>query len=345
MSRRELAEVLDATGVVEAILRTRARSGSPWLTVLTYHRIHDNPGDQPFDAGVIDATSAELDWQLATLRRYFTPIGIEELLDFMNGKPLPTNPAIVTFDDGYRECHERALPILKAHGIKAVFFVATSYVSERRVFWWDRIAYIVNRAQRSRFEIHYPMRMTVEIGPHPEQTLKKLLQLVKTRYALDIERYLEGLARAAGVDWNPDLERRLADEVVMSWDQIRALRSQGMEIHSHTRTHRILQTVRPEELASELGGAREDLEEQLDERVSGVSYPVGRSIVASPTIREAVRTSGYKVGFSNGSGVSWVNGWFDPFDVRRISVERHLPRSYFRAQLAIPSLSEKFARP
>src|SRR5262245_54938805 len=140
MSKRELAQVLDATGVLEAILRARSRGGTPWLTVLTYHRIHDNPDGQPFDKGVIDATPGEFARQMAMVRRYFTPIGIRELVDFMGGGTLPTNPLIVTFDDGYRECHEQALPILISHSVKAAFFIATSYVSKRRVFWWDRIS-------------------------------------------------------------------------------------------------------------------------------------------------------------------------------------------------------------
>jgi peptidoglycan/xylan/chitin deacetylase (PgdA/CDA1 family) len=341
MSKRELAQVLDATGVLEAILRARSRGGTPWLTTLTYHRIHDNPDGQPFDTGVIDATPDEFSRQMAIVRRYFSPIGVRELRGFMRGCALPPNPVIVTFDDGYRECHERALPILLANSVKATFFIATSYVSGRRVFWWDRIAYILHRTERDRIELTYPIPLQLDCRKTSKlQTGKTLLKLVKSQYGLDLERFLEELASAAGVEWNDELERSIADQLVMSWKQVRDLRAAGMEIHSHTRTHRILQTIRPDELSSELAGAREDLENQLEERVSGVSYPVGRSISASPALRAAVRDSGYEVGFSNGSGVSSLRGKFDPLDMRRISVERGLPQSYFRALLAIPSFAE-----
>ena len=69
-------------------------------------------GYRPFDPDVIDATPAELDRQLALVRRYFTVIGTGELRAFLRGAALPPNPAIITFDDGYRECHDRVLPIL-----------------------------------------------------------------------------------------------------------------------------------------------------------------------------------------------------------------------------------------
>lgn len=340
MSRRGLASALDSTGALEAILRLRTRTGSPWLTVLTYHRIHDSPEAQPFDPGVIDASTAELDQQMSQVKRYFDVIGLDELLEFLAGKPLPPNPAIISFDDGYRECHERALPILQKHGLKAVFFIATSYIAERRVFWWDRIAYAVRNSTRDRIQLTYPGVLELDLQTSRQAAARVLLNLVKRRFALDLDRFLDEVTSACGVAWDRGLERRFADELLMTWDQVRDLRALGMEIHSHTRTHRILQTVPLDELADELRGARRDLEEQLGEPVRGVSYPVGRSIASCPEIRAAVHDAGYHVGFSNTSGVTWTARRFDPLDMRRISVEHGLPMPYFRALLALPPFAE-----
>jgi hypothetical protein len=58
-------------------------------------------------------------------------------------------------------------------------------------------------------------------------------------------------------------------------------------------------------------------------------------------VRRAVQQAGYRLGFSNGGGVCWLWGDLDPLDLSRISLQRHLPTSYFRAMLAVPS----FARP
>jgi peptidoglycan/xylan/chitin deacetylase (PgdA/CDA1 family) len=339
MSKREVAQFLDASGALEAVLRARAWSKTPCLTVLTYHRIHENPGAQDFDDGVIDATPREFDEQVATLRRYFSVIGVEELLAFMKGRPLPPNPAIITFDDGYRESHDLALPILEKHGVKAAFFIATSYVTERRVFWWDRISYIVKHAQHEQIEVAYPEPQVWDLRPQA-RPLQQLLRFVKSRYALDIERFLEALATAAGVVWHRELERKFADEIVMTWDQVRALRRAGMEVHSHTRTHRVLQSVPAWDLAWELAGARRDVEEQLGEPIRALSYPVGHSIATAPMIRAAVGHAGYELGFSNGSGVSWLWNGFDPLDMRRISVDVGMPLSYFRALVAIPSFAD-----
>lgn len=313
----------------------------PWLTVLTYHRVHDDATGQPFDRTVIDATSHELGRQLETMRRYFTLIGLSELSAHLKGASLPDNPAMVTFDDGYRDCYDRALPILLAQGVKGVFFVATSYVTHRRMFWWDRIAYILHQSKLDHIELTYPVRTSLDLGGSHERVLKTATNLVKNHFGIDVERFLDELAHAAGVGFGEELERKFADQLVMTWDQIRGLQDAGMEVHSHTRTHRVLQTVGPSQLSWELAGARADLEEHLEKRVSGVAYPVGRSVASWPAIRSAVVESGYELGFSNGTGVTPLGSGFDPLNVRRISVERGLPDSMFRAMLAIPALAER----
>jgi peptidoglycan/xylan/chitin deacetylase (PgdA/CDA1 family) len=340
VSKRDLAHVLDSTGVLEATLQTRMRFNAPRLTVLTYHRVHEDPDAQPFDRDVIDATTAEFDRQVRTLKRYFTIVGLSELQAFLRGAALPSNPAMITFDDGYRDCHDRVLPIMLSHGVRGVFFLATSYVTHRRVFWWDRIAYILNQTTADRIELRYPGDLVLDRTLGTEAARRVAIGIVKKMPGLDVERFLEELACAAGVPWGTEIERAFADELVMTWDHVLRLRRAGMEVHSHTRTHRVLQTITPHEIESELAGARADLEEHLEERVRGIAYPVGRSIARFPALRAAVAACGYDVGFSNSTGVSSLAREFDPLNVRRISVERGLPHSYFRALLAIPGFAE-----
>ncbi len=340
MARRQLCQLLESAGALEAILRARAGSRWPWLTVLTYHRIHPDPAAQPFDAGVIDATPQEFEKQVATLRRYFTIVGLEDLRRHLKGGPLPPNPAVLTFDDGYRDCYDRVLPILLRHGVIGTFFVATSYVGQRKVFWWDRISYVVNQSTRDRIELAYPIHIELELRGQRQRATAELLRLVKRWHGLDIERFLDELTECAGVPWGAELERRHADELVMSWDQVRALRRAGMEIHSHTRTHRVLQTVPHAELVSELAGSKQDLEEQLGERVSSVSYPVGHPIARDPAIRAMVAAAGYDLGFSNMNGVTWTWRRFDPLDMQRLRMGTDVPAVYFRGFLAVPWLAQ-----
>ena len=333
--------MLDRVGLIESVLRLRSRLGSPYLTVLTYHRVFDVPKEYHFDRGVIDVGPEVFDAQLKVLRRYFNVVGIEELCaHYTNAEKLPPNAAVVTFDDGYLDNLEVAAPILKDNGMRGVFFIATAYIEERRVYWWDRINYLLHHAEpgHRRVELTYPARITLDLDNDRAGALGTLLQLLKIQFDLDVERVLDDLATGLGVAWDRDLERKLTDGFVMTWDQVRALRKMGMDVESHTRSHRALQTVPLAELASEVSGAKEDLERELGEDVRAISYPIGRSIAKLAPIKQALRDAGYQIGFTNASGAQPLWGESDCYDLRRIAIEPEYQGSFFRGVLALPQL-------
>ncbi|MCA9678628.1 MAG: polysaccharide deacetylase family protein [Kofleriaceae bacterium] len=343
-ARERLARLLAGTGVLDAALRLRARARVPYLTILTYHHVADPGPDYAFDPGVADVTPAQFRRQLEVLRRHFHVIGIDELCGALDGQPLPPNPALITFDDAYRSCLDTALPILDDLDLRAVFFVATSFVDERRLFWWERIAWLMGQARRAgvtRVEVAYPAPATHD--PRDPGAAGVLVKVVKNTRGLDVDRFLDELTAACGVTWSRDLERELTDGLLLTWDGIRALRDAGMDIESHTRRHRVLQTLDDEALRDELSGSRDDLARELGRAPRTVAYPVGRSIAAHAQIRAAVHAAGYRVGFSNASGATWLRPGIDPFDIGRLAMDRELPDAMFFGQLAIPQLGYRSA--
>ncbi len=338
--RVALANLCDKTGATEWMLGMRRRARSPWFHVLTFHRIAQIGAAYRFDDGVVDATPDELDQHLALLRKYADPIGLDDVARFYDGGRLPNNPVLVTFDDGYRDNCEVALPILKRHGICATFFIATDYVTQRRVFWWDRLSYLVKRSLNDKLRVMYPRAMSLDVATPRARAIaiRDLLKLIKTTFGLDLERFLRELARAAAVPWDEALERRFADELVMSWDQVRALRAAGMSVQSHTRSHRVLQTLPSEDVLGELEGSRTDLERELDESIYAISYPAGHTIEDRADLRRALQTAGYKLGFTNATGAQPVEEANDPYHVNRRPVDLHTSGAVFRAGLAAPSV-------
>jgi peptidoglycan/xylan/chitin deacetylase (PgdA/CDA1 family) len=318
----------------------------PVLSIVTYHHIGETDRSAPYDANIADATPAQFRRHMETLARYGTPIGIDDLLRAIQGAPLPRNPVMVTFDDGYRSCHDVALPILRAVGIRATFFVSTSFISERRIYWWERVSLMLGLSNRRTAVMTYPFTQTLDL--QDPRVGDKLNAVIKDTPAgeFDIDRYLDELGKALGVEWNAEIEARYADHLIMSWDQVRALARAGMDVESHGRRHRVLQTLDPSALEDELSGARRDLEAQLGRPVRAVAYPVGRRINGSRQIRQALAAAGYQIGMSNNSG---VNRWLppslrrlspiDPFDIKRLSTDRGMSDAMFLAQVAVPRLA------
>jgi peptidoglycan/xylan/chitin deacetylase (PgdA/CDA1 family) len=313
---------------------------SPFVTVLCYHRAGELGAATEYDGGVVDVSPDGFERQLDFLARACTVIDLERLLAFVrDGEKLPPNPVLVTFDDGYLDNHDVVLPALARRGMSAVFFIATSYVDERRLFWWDRVSLLVKSSRRERLDLSYPEPASWPLGSaaEKERAIAGVLRVIKDRYALDLERFLGHVGEAAGVDLSRGEERRRADELLMTWDHVRALRAAGMDVQSHTVTHRVLQTLPPDALARELAQSKAKLEEMLGERVRTISYPVGKSLVHAPHIRDAVRDAGYELGFTNCSGVN--HAWrVDPLEVRRVSTDGATSDAQFQSMIAVPYL-------
>jgi peptidoglycan/xylan/chitin deacetylase (PgdA/CDA1 family) len=343
--RVQLAQLLDRTGVTGGMLRVMRRFGSPWITVLTYHHIHRPDAAYSFDRGVIDAYPRAFDEQVATLKRYFSVLGLDELrAHVVNGRELPPNPALITFDDGYLSCHDCALPILQRHGAKAVFFIATHYIEERRIFWWDRIAYVLRPHQADRIELTYPETLHLSLSSDAKQAAKRLLRAVKSHHDLDLPRFLSELADKAEVRWDDEIERELADRMICTWDHVRALRDAGMAVQSHTRHHHPLQTLPAARLQEELAGSKADLEAKLEQEIYALSYPDGEPILGQPQICAAMSAAGYELGFSYGTGVISRRNKPHAYDLRRTGFNADQPASFFRSALAIPPLVYKHDR-
>ncbi|HXG76907.1 MAG TPA: polysaccharide deacetylase family protein [Gaiellaceae bacterium] len=98
------------------------------LRVLMYHKVNDlwpNPTTVP------TAVFAEQMELLGALG--YTPVTLEAVRDhYLHGAPLPPGAVLITFDDGYRDNLENALPILRRHGYPAVLFVPVGFLDDER---------------------------------------------------------------------------------------------------------------------------------------------------------------------------------------------------------------------
>ncbi|HEY5950570.1 MAG TPA: polysaccharide deacetylase family protein, partial [Kofleriaceae bacterium] len=176
--RERVARLLHRAGALKAMMELRRYAPGPsTVSILTYHHIADDDSAYPYDPGVADATPAQFRRQMETLARYGTPIGVDELIRAVEGASLPKNPVMVTFDDGYRSCHDVALPILRAVGMRATFFVATGYINDRKLYWWERIAICLSQARVPTAIITYPK--PVEVGSRNPHSQRMLADLIK----------------------------------------------------------------------------------------------------------------------------------------------------------------------
>jgi peptidoglycan/xylan/chitin deacetylase (PgdA/CDA1 family) len=98
--------------------------------------------------------------------------------------------------------------------------------------------------------------------------------------------------------------------------QVREMLAAGIAIGSHTRTHPDLRACDPAELAAEVRGSKEDLEDSFGREITSFAYPTGH---LNPSVREAVAVAGYRSAVSTRRG--WAQAGSDPLCLPRNFVE------------------------
>jgi peptidoglycan/xylan/chitin deacetylase (PgdA/CDA1 family) len=321
---------LDRLGVLDRYFWMRARLGERTPAVLTYHRVGRAGDAGELDRGVVEATPEELDDHLTILRTRCTVIGIADVRAFARGRRLPPNPVLVTFDDGYTDSLDVAVPILRRAGVPATFFIPTSFPDAGKLFWWDRVALLMRRCQRDRVELTYPERLALEPRRGAAAAARAICEAIKRTRDIDLERLWEAIACDAGVSLAEGEERTLAARTILGWSGVRRLRDAGMDVQSHSHQHLVLNSLAPDATRRDLARSSALLHDALGDAPYGVAYPVGYMLDA--TRRATARAAGFEIGFTNGTGRS-READFDPLNIPRISMDLGLSGASFKTRL------------
>jgi peptidoglycan/xylan/chitin deacetylase (PgdA/CDA1 family) len=112
------------------LMRTRGRLDTSGLRILFYHRVSDDRDE----LAVAPKSFAEhMDYLASQAFRVVDVPSAIELLD--SGEPLARTVAL-SFDDGFLDVAEHALPILSERGFRATVFVAPAVTDGRTSFAW-----------------------------------------------------------------------------------------------------------------------------------------------------------------------------------------------------------------
>ncbi len=327
-----LAQVLHYSGVRSVLHATGTWRG---LIVLNYHRVGDPAGSR-LDHGVWSASVAAFDDQLSRLARSCDVIGLKDLDRALLDRR--GRYALITFDDGYRDNYEIAFPILRRHRLPAVFCLTTGFLDDRRVAWWDEIAWMIRSSRAPGLPENPWTGSPLEFDePHRQTAVATLLTLFKRLPWEETEPLLDFLAEATGSGRCPiDVE----GPTWMTWEMVREMRQAGMDVAGHTVTHPILARLSPEEQAFEVAQCKARMESELGEPIEAFSYPVGAPDCFDAVTQHCLERAGYRWAFSFSGGYA-AAGQVEPFNLPRVAVSPALSAARLDALLTLPQL---FAR-
>lgn len=219
---------------------------TPRLSILIYHRVLARP--DPLLPSLPDVR--RFDRQMTLLKRWFRILPLNQAVRRLRDETLPARAACITFDDGYADNAELALPVLRRHGLHATFFIASGYLDGGRMWNDDVIAHVRRSAQGT------PAQRRAAID--------RLLQQFK---------YLPFDERLAAV---AALHPPRGEELMMRADQVRALLAAGMDIGAHTHRHPILTAMPDQQARADIAEGKAALEALAQAPVTLFAYPNGK---------------------------------------------------------------------
>lgn len=235
------------------------------LSILIFHRALPEP--DPLFPDEVDARRFDL--LMSWIKDWLHVLPLDEAVNRLKQGSLPARAAAITFDDGYADNHQIALPILQRHGLSATFFIAVGFLNGGRMFN-DTVIETVRRCQKPVLDL-----APLGFGQHDLRSLEarrlaipSLLSQIKYQPLAQRLETVHAIAETASID--------LPNDLMMTIQQVKSLHQAGMGIGAHTVHHPILARLDAGEAEREIADSRDFLQELLREPVKLFAYPNGR---------------------------------------------------------------------
>lgn len=297
------------------------------LCVLIYHRVL--PGPDPMCVGEVNQETFR--WHVALLARHCRVLPLSEALQGLAAGTLPPRAVAITFDDGYRDNAEVALPILSEYRVPATFFVTTGFVGGG-LMWNDRITEFVRCTPQDHLDLRALGLPAFELQTWEQRRYAARELVLSLRRLADQQR---SETVQAIIDGGSQM---LPDNLMMEPAHVRQLAAAGMEIGAHTVNHPLLSRVDRRQAETEIAESKDFLESLLHQPVALFAYPNGKPGTDYGAEHVAMVK---RCGFQGAVSTRWgaARRQDDPFQIPRLRPWQQSP-GRFQLELARNTLRQ-----
>ena len=236
------------------------------------------------------------------------------------------NLFLFTFDDGLKCQYTYAYPVLKSHGIKAIFFIPTIIFGK---------ALTVHKIQCIRYKIDDPILLDLLFKKFPE------MEAVPTNDNNLKEQYPYDSPQAARLKFllnfvlREDKKEYFIDDIFsqiedierffcytyMDVESIRYLAEKEC-VGSHGHNHQPLSRLSSRDLRNDIRNSIYLLKSKAKIKdISMISYPYGSREAVSINVKCQVKSLNFSYGFTMNRGVNTINNLIeDPYALKRIQI-------------------------
>jgi peptidoglycan/xylan/chitin deacetylase (PgdA/CDA1 family) len=260
-------------------------------TCLLYHRVEKGNKKtnyrHPFSGLVVSEESFEE--QVQYFSENFNCLDLPTAIDLLQKGDLPQKTLILTFDDGYKDNKDVALPILERYGVPATIYIPCGLIDGSTDLWWYEQEFILHRI--SSLDLWWRgirLKYTLLSQAQKHRALSDLNLLFKSLTPQKQAQFMKTLRDQCPAKYSYDNQ-------MLSWEEIVTLDKHPLiTIGAHTISHPVLARLSNHELLRELKDSKTVLEEKLGHAVEHFAYPFGSLNEAGKRESKAVMECGYK---------------------------------------------------
>ncbi|MFQ5628582.1 MAG: polysaccharide deacetylase family protein [bacterium] len=296
----------------------RKLTPNPRAAILRYHAIVDND-DNDYANPSICLSKKSFERHVKYFSQKYNVVSLDTVIKTLqDGKPLPVNAVVFTFDDGYAD-NFIAAQILKKYRATGTFYLTAACIDRREPFWLSEVIYCVLHTQKSSLVIQAAQGEEINFNlintnkSKRWQITEKLIGIIKSNN----RRVREEIRQQIREQLDDVRFAEVADKIMLTWEQVRRMHDNGMTIGGHTMTHLNLPNAGRKDAEAEILDCKKLLEEKLDCEVIHFSYPnSGPYKYYSGEIRNIVERSGYLSSATSYAGFAGKD--CDPFALKRV---------------------------
>lgn len=258
-------------------------------TVLLFHRVN------PVRDVLWDPMAPELFEKIMQFvgKRY----EVLSLKELCLEKPVTKKPPLaITFDDGFRDYIDYALPVLKKHNFHSTMYVVTDCVDQNIPTWtyvMDYLFYHTKKLTLPQFDYGEECAaFAVFNWQNKEDQIsycRKFKQSLKKVSNSKREAIMQSFM--AGFD-----DVKMPRDLMLTWDELRSFKNEQIDIGSHSVSHPPLATIGDDlELEREIKTSGAIIKEKLGFFPDSISYPVGSY---SKRVKDVSENAGYRIGLA-----------------------------------------------
>ena len=276
MSKDGFAEMLCRFGVDKGLRLFKFGK----VTILSLHRISDESDYffEPIRPSVFENF-------VKHIRKHYKIISFDELSEIK--KKSAGNYLILTFDDGYHDFYEYALPILAKYNLPSNHNIVNECANENLPIWTHRFNHLFNHCRINKIDLKFCLNeKDLEIGLFDNNWNRFHLQVFLSLLKIKKQQRLEILTEKENL-LSTSLTCRM-----MNWKEIAECSDNRVEIGSHTYSHDSIPTITDDEILTfEIAASKIEIENKIKKSVKILALPNGQG---DEKINKIVRNSGYK---------------------------------------------------